>query len=157
MKNNDLFTLLRGLNAVADCKGARFAYCVAKNVEKLTAECKLLEKQIEPSPEFKEYDEKRSEIAKSVCDKNEDGSPKVTPDNLLLFNGSTQTPSNIAVMITTLQGEYKEALAVREKQIVDFNSLLEDESDFVPVKVKEENIPEEISGAQLLAIMSIIE
>ena len=157
MTNNDLFKLLQGLNSVGNCKGARFAYCVAKNVEKLTAECKLLEKQMEPSDKFKEYETKRIGLVSKYCDKNEDGSPKLTPESTFVFDGGNTAPKGLIDEIDVLRSSYDTEIIERNKQVEDFNILLSDESDFVPSKIKNEFLPDDITVAQVTSIMAIIE
>lgn len=156
MNNEDLFKLLQGLNEVAGYKGARFAYAVARNIDKLTNECKLLEKQVVPSEEFQEFENKRLELAKGYCDKNEDGSP-VTKDNMFVFNGGTQMPKELADAMEALVNENKDLLEARNAQISDFNVLLKDLSDFVPYKLKEEFLPDDITAAQMVNILPIID
>lgn len=154
MKKQDLFTLRQGLNNVASYPGAKFAYCIAKNIAKVTEECKLIESIMKPSDKYSEYDQKRVELAKEFCDKNEDGSPK-TEGNAFVISAENRV--NFEVEHTKLRAEYVEEISEFTKQQEDFNILLQEESDLVLFKISDALLPEDITASQVVAIMEIIE
>lgn len=154
MKNKELFELLHGLKEVSNYPGAKFAFCVAKNIAKLTAECTLLESVIKPSDAFTKYDGKRIELAKQFCDKNEDGTAKMNGN---AFDLTAEGMSKFNTAHAELEKEYTDVLEERNKQIAGFNILLDEKSTVTVFKISEDNLPEAITAAQLVAIMPIIE
>jgi len=154
MKKSDLFQLLHNLREVAHYPGAKFAYIVAKNIKLLTDECTLIEKSNVLSDEFKEYESKRSALASSFADKNEDGSPKSENNKYVL---SAEAHKEFEKELAKINIEYKEPLEAYEKHLNEFTALLNEESDVVLFKLKEESLPANITGAQVLSIINIIE
>jgi hypothetical protein len=154
MKKSDLFQLLHSLKAVSSYSGAKFAYTVAKNIKTLTEECTILEKLIEPSESFKEYEQKRSSLAASFANKNEDGSAKVNGNQYELSEYAQKAFETELDNVTT---NYVDVLNVRKKQLDEFNILLEEEANITLCKLKESSLPADITGAHVLSIMEIIE
>jgi hypothetical protein len=153
MKKAELFPLFHALNAVASYPGAKFGYAVAKNLAKVKEECVIIEKLQEPSEEFKAYDAKRIELCKKWAKKDEDGEPVIIGNEYdLKENMEKFKPESAA-----LAEEYKETLDARRKVMEDVNTLLQEESDIVLHKIKEENLPEVITGEQVMGIMAMIE
>ena len=66
MEYQDLFRLISGLNSVGKLPGAKFGYAVAKNLGKIEREIKALQKTLEMSDEYKEFDELRTEIGRRL-------------------------------------------------------------------------------------------
>ena len=154
MKKVELFTLLRGLNEVANYSGAKFAYAVAKNLQVVTEECKVLEKLQEPTEAFKAFEAERMEIIVKVAEKDETGNPKVTDNQYTIL---AENREQFALDMQELQTKHKEALEARDKQITEFNALLEEPVDITLFNVKFDCLPADITAAQITAIMAIVE
>ena len=59
MKKREVLALWINLNKLGELTGVKFAYAVAKNINVLRPEVESLEKAIELSERFKEYDATR--------------------------------------------------------------------------------------------------
>jgi len=59
--------------------------------------------------------------------------------------------------IEKMEAENKELIEERKKQLEEVNEKLEQESDVYIYKIKEEQLPEEITGEQLQRLLEIIE
>ena len=159
MKKAELFPLFHGLKDVSQFPGVKFAYAVAKNMAAVKTECECLEKSAAASDEFMEYDRKRVELGKELCDMNEDGSPATKTSNgqeVFMFDGRLTSPAWEAA-ITALNAENAEVIAARTAQLDDFNKLLDEDTDVVLFKVSADQLPEGINAAQISTIISIIE
>ena len=151
MKNKQILNLSQALKAVSGLTGIKFCYGVARNAVIVDREIEVFQTTTKTSKEFQEYDQKRIELAQSMARKDKDGKPVVennayVPENQKEFNKK----------IEALKGEYKEAVAEREKQIEDFNEFLEKESDIKLYMINFSDIPETITAGQLMGIMPIV-
>lgn len=153
MKKSDLFPLFHALTAVSTYPGAKFGYAVAKNLAKVKEECIIIEKLQEPSEEFKAYDNARIELCKEHANKDEAGEPILKGNEYDLKNKMIPFLATLQVLNKT----HKEALDAREKQMTDVQILLEEESDIMLCKIKEDNFPEAITAQQITGIMAMIE
>lgn len=154
MKNVDLFRLREGLNSVSNLKGVKFAYVVLKNKKFLEEEIEALQKSIEMSLPFQEFERKRIGLCEQFSDKNSDGSP-------IIVNNAYSIPEREAFEkeVAELKNQYLEAVLERENQLREYDKLLKEESDVLSklAKVKIEHVPDDISATQLDNIKEIIE
>ena len=118
MKKKELFVLMSGINNVTDLKGVKFAYAIAKNKNVLAKEIESLQKSIEGSKEFQEYDKQRVELAEKHA-KKENGKP-VSKNNEYVLEDSGKF--NIA--FDKLKKEHQKVLDSRDKQMKEFDELL---------------------------------
>lgn len=157
MKNKDLVTLFMGINNVMSLNGVVFGYALNKNLAILKPEIEALQKALAGSKEFEEYNQKRIEIVKKYALKDDKG------DFILIGQGNEKSydvGANGDVVeseVAPLKEEYKDAIAGYQKQIDEYNALLEKEADIKLYKVKMEDVPKEITGKQLEGIFEIIE
>jgi hypothetical protein len=154
MKNVDLFRLREGLNDVSNLKGVKFAYVVLKNKKLIEEEIETLQKSIEMSSEFQEFERKRISLCEQFSDKNKDGSPIIT-------NNAYSIPNReeFEAEVAGLKNQYLECVSEREEQLRDYDKLLKEESDLLDklAKVKITYVPDDISATQLDSIKEIIE
>lgn len=156
MKKSETIALYNGLNSVGNLTGVIFSYGVNKNMSILKLEIEVLQKAITPSKEFNEYDEKRVEIVKEYAKKDEKGEFVLVEVNGRKSYDVDGREEEVENEIKPLKEEYKEAIEAQEKQIADYNALLETESDVKLHKVKLEDVPKDITAAQMNAIFAII-
>jgi len=153
MKNKDLFDLRTGLGQVANLKGAKFAYAVAKNHKLINAEIESLQKGLQ-SDELKDLEAKEREIYKKYCRMDEAGEP--IPDAKGNFDIPEENKKACDTALATLKEENKESYEAREAVVKDYNELLDEDSSVELFKIPESYLPEEISGAQTAQIFEII-
>jgi len=154
IKNKDLFALLQALSNVAHLQGVKFAYAVAKNIRILQREIQDLTKSLEPSKEYLRFDKKRIELCESMAEKDKDGKPLMTPDKT---NYQIKDMKKFNKKLEELKKEFPEAMKEREKQVEEYNTLLEEYNHDIKLHyIKEEDLPQQITSAQILALDEII-
>jgi hypothetical protein len=158
MTKEQILTLFNELHQI-NLPGVKFSYGISKNINLLKPEVEAIEKSLEGSKEFKEYDEKRIEIVKKYAKKDERGEPKLIILNPKTGAGRYEIENQEAFdrEIEKLQKENKVILEKREKQFEEYGKLLKEESDFKPHKIKLSDVPEGITSQQMSAIFELIE
>ncbi len=153
MKRQDLYTLLNGFELVKDLKGVKFAYARAKNKKLVLAELELLKNVMKDSDEFIEYDKKRIELCEEYCTKDDKGKPVIKNRK---YDGLTKN-EEFTKKLNELNEKYKEVIDEKKKRAEEYKKLLDEEIDFEFHKIKLQDVPEDITGAQLEAIDLILE
>ena len=143
MKNKELLQMSGLLGILLNLKGVKFAYAIAKNIRLIRAEVELLEKA--KSEKYKEYDNKRLELAKKHAQKDDKGNPQIVNNSYILEN---QEVFNDEFEI--LKKEY-------ESEIKEYEDLLNTENDIKLYKIKLVDIPLDITAGQMLVIEEIVE
>lgn len=154
MKNKDVLNLYEALLGL-NLKGAKFSYAIARNIAILKPEVESLYKSQEMTKDFKEYDEKRIELAKMHSKKDEIGNPMVE-NNAYILNDKDA----FAKAFEDLKKSYEVPIIAREQQIKEFTELMDAESNSAlytlytfPVDI----IPEEITTQQMTGIYNLIQ
>ncbi|MBL4828378.1 MAG: hypothetical protein JKY55_00560 [Aliivibrio sp.] len=155
MRKKDLFRLQEGLQQVGNLKGARFVYAVAKNSRKVNAECEDILMGIKPTGKSEEFRGKQHGINMQYCKKNDAGNP--IPDANGQFIILPEFKKVKDEEMDKLKSEYEEVYAALEKQIENYSKSMNDEIEFVPHTIKEEDLPDEITASQLEGIFEIVE
>ena len=127
--NRQLLELFRGLEAVKTIQGARFAVLVGKNLKEIRNILDPIEKAAIPSLEFQELSVKMQDLIK-----NEDEEA-----------------------IKTLESENEELIEQRKKQLEDIEELMDNEVDIHLHMIREDQLPDEITGEQITPLLQIIE
>jgi hypothetical protein len=127
--NRQLLDLFKGLDSVKDIKGARFAVLVGKNMKEIKTILDPLEEAAMPSMEFQELSIKMQELIKE--------------EN--------------AEAIETLEGESQELIDERKKQLQAVEDMMDNEIDVHLHMIREDQLPEEITGEQVAPLLQIIE
>lgn len=152
MKNKDAVVLFRGLDRLSHLRGVNFAYAVSRNLTALKSIMTAMDKALEATPEYMEFDKARVELAKKHAEKNEKGESIIEGNGYVIRDMKAFEKD-----FEKLKKDNKELVEAREKQIKEYNELLELECVFTPYKIKMSKIPQEISGAEMFLIESIIE
>ena len=157
MKKSEALGLFRNLNQLGALTGVRFAYAITKNLNLLKGEIESLEKALEATDKFTEFETARIALVEKHADKDEDDKPKTETD----ANGGQKYIMSDSKLFDkefeTLKKTHKETVEAREKQITDYTALLDTESDFKPYMLKLADVPEAISTSQMAGIVTIIE
>lgn len=159
MKNLDLYKLKQALEGLGSVENVSFAYAVVKNLKLLEKEIEILEEVRKPSEQFiTEFQPKVDELVKKHSKKDEDGNPE-----------QTDTPQGQTIAVdpakkdkfekefTELEKENQELVDQRMEQLNKFNDLLQEETVIELVKIKKEDLPENIKVAELYGISDILE
>lgn len=152
MKNSELFELFNTITAPDfKYKGAEFNYIIAKNVAKLKPELEALQKGLEATEEYKEYDTKRIEILKKYAVKGENGEPVIENNAFKLSDKTTALKE-----IEELQKENKEILDARTRQEQEYQELLNKESTIEIHKLKKSDLPEDMETPVMIKLFKLI-
>lgn len=127
--NRQLLDLFKGLDSVKDIKGARFAVLVGKNMKEIKTILDPLEAAAVPSMEFQELSIKMQELIK---EENSDA-------------------------IETLEAESQELIDERKKQLQAVEDMMDNDVDIHLHMIREDQLPEEITGEQVAPLLQIIE
>ena len=154
MTKQKVLNLWGGLQAVSELPGAKWAYGVARNIEKLRSEVEALQKAYTASEEFVAYENQRIELAQKYSIKKKGVPQTVKVGQTTEYLIADQDKFNQELI--KLQKKYKKAIDERQKQIDDFNEILKEEVEIDLYKIFSDYIPEGITPAQLSVIMPVI-
>tara|TARA_B100001057_G_scaffold53533_1_gene47540 strand:- start:5903 stop:6307 length:405 start_codon:yes stop_codon:yes gene_type:complete len=127
--NREFLDLFRGLEAVKQIKGARFAVLVGKNLKELRHVLEPIEKAAMPTYEFQEISVKMQELAEAD---NKDG-------------------------MSSLEEQNQELIEERKAQLAAVEDMLDEPSEVYLHVIKESQLPEEITGEHIEKLIKIIE
>jgi hypothetical protein len=148
----DVLNFKQGLNSVNSLKGVKFAYAVSKNSKKVDVEIEAFKEVQKPHKEFEAYEKERLEMCVEKSEKDENGNP------IIVDLGNGQQKYKIADevwfenFIKSLQEQYKESIQNREQQMKDVENLLQSNIEIDFHKVGVNDLPQDITAAQLNAI-----
>lgn len=133
MKNFELFLLAENLGQnlakLQTLKGAKFCYNLAKNMDILEAELKVISTTSKPSDEFTEYDKKRVALCEEFAKKDAEGKPEKRDVGSGQFEFVIDTESQEwKNAIEKLREDNKTVIETRDAQIAKYNELLDLES-----------------------------
>jgi hypothetical protein len=129
LPNKEILQLFRGLTAVKDIKGSRFAVLVAKNLKELKGVLEPLDEEAMPTLEFQELSVKMQKLIEA-----ED-----------------------AEAIEKMEEENKELIDARKEQLEKVNKKMSLESEVHVYKIREDQLPDEITGEQISLLLEILE
>lgn len=152
MTNSKIIETYNALSQLKGLKGVKFNYALLRNTGKLELEVKILEKMTEPMDKFKAFEQARIELAKEHSKKDENGEP-VTENNHFVIEDKISFDK----AFETLKETHKEAIDEREKQMKEFEDLLQKENEVDLYKVKLSEIPDDITTEQMAALVNLIE
>ena len=158
MTYNDLFQYNSALTkpSVQQYVGVKFAYAVAKNLDKIKREIRYLQDASEPTEDYKKYDQERHAICKEYCDKNEKGEPVVIDGNFSFTDEKKK--KEFDQKIEELRQEYEITLEERQKQVKEVEKMLSEEikNPIEFFKITQENLPSNITAEDLFALSFMI-
>ena len=127
--NRDLLNLYKGLEAVKSMKGARFAVLVGKNMKELRNVLDPIEAAAIPSMEFQELSVKMQQLIEKEDQE----------------------------AIEALEAENTELIEQRKKQLSDVEDLLDNNIEVFLHPIREDQLPDDITGEQVEKLLQIIE
>ena len=127
--NREFLHLYKGLEGVKEMKGARFAVLVGKNMKELRSLLNPIEAAAVPSIEFQELS---VEMQKLIEAQDQDAMSKLEEDNT-------------------------ELIEERKKQLADVEALLDNNTEVFLHPIREDQLPEDITGEQVERLIQIIE
>src|SRR3990167_6316664 len=153
MTKSEVLQLYNNLNQLGKLSGVKFSYAVARNLALLKPEVEAINKTLEPSKEFLEWDKERVALAQEYSKKDEKDKPVIVGNRYVMENEKTFNKE-----LEKKQKNHKSAIDAREKQIEEYMKLLEEKTDEIKLyKIKLEHIPESITTQQMNGIVDIVE
>ncbi len=151
MKNRDLFNFQSGLQAVGHLTGVKFTYAIAKTRRIVDREIKTLREAVEPTEGFKKYEEERLALCREHAQKDDNDEPVVKGNKFIL-----KSQKKFDNAWEKLKEKHKEALDSRDKQVKEWESLLDEEADIDLHLVNLDDMPDEITSDQVVGIFEMI-
>lgn len=135
---------------------AKGAYGLIKNKKLVEVEVKNIEdaqKNLKYPNDLEEFHSKRIALCNEFADKDEEGKVKtegssfiISPESRVLFDAK----------FAELVSEYKETLDTQQKVDNDFRVFLAEEIEFTVYSIKIDDMPDDISAAQLEVLGDIV-
>jgi len=146
---SDLIVMLGALPAVNNLKGFKLAYAVAKNKIALQAEQKILNEILKSSDQFLAYEKDRIKLCEKFADKDDAGKPIIVGNK---YQGVNVNPE-FQKAWAELKEIYKEAIEVEQNKNAEYLKALEEEIEFDMEMIPINELPQDISVAQMDALM----
>jgi len=127
-----------------DEKPKKLTYALVKNAKVLETEVTAIREAYETETEgYKEYLDKLREIYNDFGAKDEQGNVKITPNGFEL--AKEEDRDTVTKKIEDLEGTYKESLESRNKEIEEYQELLNEDIELNLQKIEFETLPETLS------------
>ena len=123
----------------------RFSYFLAKNKVALKSELDLMEEAQKPQEAFLAYEQKRVDTAQQFSDKDANGNPKVHNGQYVIYDKRDEFEKEIKKLKT----KFKTAIAAREKQVEEYEKLLDENVELNLAKIRFSQLPAQIESAFL--------
>jgi len=158
LKNSQILDLVEGISRInnmdlGDDVSKKFNYALILNDNNNRPIAKAVIEVSNPSETYAEYEKKREELILDYCIIDDDGNPVLTDDKWIKLNPDTRDEFNDKLEI--LNNEYKDVLAQREKDLQDFNSILNTEVEVDIITVPIDDVPD-IVGKDMTLMRLII-
>ena len=158
MKRRDIYTFRKGLNLVRFSK-PKPTYAVAKNKRLVETEISDMEKAIEPTEKYREYQKKKTELDIKHA-KKENNKPKLY-EKKNLFTGKTDFFYDIVGKsdpngkynkeLAKLEDTFREEIKKQEEKEEQYNTdFLEQETDFAPYMIGLEELEGEKCDQEIM-------
>lgn len=146
MKRRTLLKLWQVVQRLEGLKhDVRFSYFLAKNKVSLKAELDLLDEAQKPSESFIAYEQKRVETAQQFADKDANGQPKTHNGQYVIYDDK----AGFEKEIKKLKTKFKTAISAREKQLKEYEALLDEDVHISLTKINFSQLPPQIESAFL--------
>jgi len=151
LSRNEVIGLLTAFGTMAELKGAKFSYFVAKNGEILQKEFQAIQKAIEPPTEIREYEQKRIALARQHAKKDDTGQPVVQNGRFVIAN-----ERKFRKEINDLKSRYGKWIEAEEERRKEVDAFLSEEVELPLLRIALSEVPEDISAGQMAAISKLV-
>ena len=150
-----ILSLYSSLGSLGSLQGVRFAYGIAKNISVLEREVKAIGETIKATPEFSKFENERLELVKKYAKKDKDGKlMTIVDDRVEKYVMEDEAKFNKE--FESLKKKHPKTLDERKKQGEEYNELLKTESEIELFKINLDDVPKDISVAQMGIIKDLI-
>lgn len=136
MKNGEVYEVQAILNdTIKAAKSGKLIYAVNKNMNFTEQEIQALEQIKQPSEAYQVFDRLRVKLCVDMAVKTDSGAPKtVTTEHGLEFDIENREAFKTA--LDALREAHKDAVEEYQNAVLQFNKLLDEESDIKIYKIK---------------------
>lgn len=152
-KRNALLEVQQGLLQAGNLTGIKLVYAIAKNTRMIASELKAMERLTQQKPDYTKYDQERLKLCKEMCVKDEKGVPIIQENS---YAGLTGTP-DFEKRLKALKKKHQKAVDGREKDMEEYNKLLDEEVEIDIHMVNIKFLPPGVTAQQLTGIMFMIQ
>lgn len=152
MKRSELFDLynkLQGLRYHSDNK--KFSYALIKNIKSIESDINELNEIIKPNEDFLQFEQERISVCKSHAIKDENGEPILNGDEFQIEN-----MEQFNADLEPMKVKYQDVLSKRQKQIEEYNTLLDEEIQEDLIKIGPDDLPDGITPNEIEDIYPIL-
>ena len=146
-----LFNLLNAFETVKDLPGVKFAYAVIKNKAKINQEITALNKNMQPTAEYRKWEKARVALCQKHCTKK-DGKPVIENNKFI----GLEKNLTFEKALDGLKKNYKPTLDDYKKKVDEYNRKITEEIEFDIHKIAKKDIPVNITPKQLEVIEIIV-
>jgi len=159
MKKDKLFVMLEDIEKLKDIKNIKFAYCLAKNKNKILNEVELIKSSlrklsVEEDKTYKEYITRRKSLLDKCSNRDKNGKV-IIEDGIYSINDVDNFIKDNAVLEEQFNDTITKVKDVNKKNKDFLDSELEDKIIFSKINLSE--VPDEISLSQIQNLMDLIE
>jgi len=153
MTNKQILILNNVLRGCLRLTGVKFAYATVRNLKLLAPIVEGLEKAIDFSYDYRQYDKEREELCQKYCERDDKDKP-VIKNRVYQFNEDNKHKFESAIKALNEIPAHKAAIEARKLQEEEYSGLLELVPEDMPNlhKVKVENVPEGITGEEMMIL-----
>lgn len=147
MTNKEILVLNKVLRDNINLPGVKWKYFCSINRRMIAPIAESLDKTIEFSYDYRQYDNARDELCKKYCERDEKEKPVIV-NRIYQFNEDNRHKLDSAMISLNEVPEHKAAIEARKLQEEEYANLLDCEAANVPTLhvIKLEDIPAELSG-----------
>jgi len=152
MKRSELFDLynkLQGLRYHSDNK--KFSYALIKNIKSIEGDINKLNEIIKPNEDFLKFEQKRISVCQAHAIKDENGEPILNGDEFQI-----EDMEKFNADLEPMKAKYQSTLSERQKQIEEYNSLLDEEINVDLTLVGPDDLPDGITPNEIEDIYPIL-
>lgn len=152
MIKRNLNELLTNLSELNNLTGAKFSYVILKNKMLIEAEVKLLNEVNKQSNEYQRFEYDRIVLCEKYSEKDENGKS-------ILFNNYYKIvdKENFDIEMKDLTEKYQQDIINENIRKESFEILLNEKTEINFLKVKIDDVPENITFKQLDVIKDFLE
>ena len=120
----------------------KFSYALVLNDERIQSNVKAITEIARPSESYAKYEQKRHGIISKYADVDGDGNIILNDNRWIVFKDGTKETA--VDELSSLNEEYKDILDARNKDIEEYNELLDSDVELNIHMVDLDDVPEEV-------------
>ena len=152
MTKQELLELWQGLPALANLRGFKLGYAVARTKAKLRHEIEALDEALKPDKDFQAYEEKRLQLCRKYAQKDAQGNPIIQGDQFMFG----ENRGGFDAEMVPLSEEFAQAIEDRRKQVEDYQDSLRGPIEIEVHQIGLEDVPEDATVAQVAVLIHLI-